>query len=120
QKISSASVSAHACCACAWTERATTSGGSATRTGTGESAVDPLPSCPRSFAPQQYTWPLLASTPHVNSPPASIDVKRNWPLTGRGTAEEAVSPDPSCPRPFAPQQYAPSGVCAQVCSQPSA
>jgi hypothetical protein len=76
-----------------------------TATGTALELVEPSPSWPALFNPQQYAAPMVAS-PHVCSPEALSAVKVTPPATAPGTALELVEPSPSWPALFDPQQYA--------------
>ena len=91
-----------------------------TLTGVSESDDDPFPSCPLLLAPQQYAVPSTAS-PHVWFMPALM-LCHAIPLLLTGTAVVRLMavPSPSCPRVFAPQQYAsPAVLIAQVWFAPA-
>jgi len=79
-------------------------GGPATLTGTLLSVVDPLPSWPLSFEPQQYV--PRAVTPQVWLAPALSATKPSPPATSVGLVRCVVVPSPSWPLLFEPQQYA--------------
>ena len=79
--------------------------------------AEPLPSCPRLLRPQQYTE-LLASTAHVELPPAatSVAVPANVTCTGSGCVPPAA---PSSPNPLLPQHHTvPSSANTQTCLLP--
>jgi hypothetical protein len=88
----------------------------ATATGTELELVEPSPSWPELFNPQQYAAPVLAS-PHVCSPEALSAENVTPPVTATGTELELVEPSPSWPALFDPQQYAtPLVARPHVCS----
>ena len=80
-----------------------------TATGTDESVVVLLPSCPAEFDPQQYAFESEGTT-QACAPPVEILVTvfpLNTPdvLTVTGRDELVVELLPSCPAEFDPQQY---------------
>ena len=93
---------------------ATKEAGEAPETGRGRllCVVEPSPSCPDPFAPQQASPP--APTAQVCRSPAASAEAPVTPVTGRGVLLCAVDPSPSCPDPFAPQQVSPPAPIAQV------
>jgi hypothetical protein len=89
-----------------------------TATGTDRSVVLPSPSCPWSFAPQQYT--PAGDVAQVCPSPALIRLSVTPTGAATGTSESAAPPLPSWPREPAPQQYAsPALVSAQAWSAPA-
>src|SRR5690242_14777262 len=84
-------------------------------TGTGklDGRVEPLPSVPWAFAPQQYAFPAVVR-PHVYEKPAETALSWRAPATCTGEAALAVPPLPSAPPWFSPQHQAlPSCATAQ-------
>src|SRR5256885_12799201 len=77
----------------------------ATDAGLDRSALDPSPSWPKRFAPQQYASPLWA-TPHVCSAPALTPAKGSPPDTRTGLSRSTLVPSPRLPTLFCPQQNA--------------
>src|SRR5690242_6025544 len=80
----------------------------ATATGTLSSAVALSPSCPYSFAPQQYASPVVVN-PHEEKNPSLTDTwaQLRTLATNVGVAVKpyvVVFPGPSWPRPSSPQQ----------------
>jgi hypothetical protein len=91
----------------------------ATGTGTALELVEPSPSWPALFAPQQYATPFVAS-PQVCAPAALSSENEIPPVTATGTELELVEPSPRWPELFNPQQYAaPSVLNPQVCTEPA-
>src|SRR5438477_294796 len=81
--------------------------------------MEPSPSWPRLFAPQQYAAPVVVRA-QVWSRPGLIWENVNPPVTPTGTDLAVVDPSPSSPQGFPPQQYgAPLVVSAQVCVAPA-
>ena len=92
----------------------------ATGNGCGVTSLDPMPSCPSAFRPQQYAAPLVV-TPHVVVPPALSDVNVRPPATGTGALDAVVLPVPSSPSAFTPQHHAaPFVAIPQLCDWPAA
>ena len=76
----------------------------ATRVGVARFCVSPIPNCPTSFFPQQYTRPVFGA-PHVVSFPAAIEVKTTVELTATGDKLLFIAkPAPSWPYALEPQQ----------------
>ncbi len=71
-------------------------------TGTSESRVLRLPSCPVSSLPQHQTV-RSSRDAQVWSTPAAIATAPVMPVTLTGTGESTIVPSPSCPLPFLPQ-----------------
>jgi hypothetical protein len=78
-----------------------------TAAGTLRLTVEPSPSWPEEFEPQQYAVPLDA-IPHVVLPPAASRAKRipDDTATAMGNLEEEVVPSPSWPLLLYPQHAA--------------
>ncbi len=87
---------AHECAPPAVTDVALVPSGSETRTGLGESVVEPSPSSPSAFEPQHMASPV-SKVAHECVAPAVIDVALALPdrETGTGVGEVVVEPSPS-------------------------
>jgi hypothetical protein len=62
-----------------------------------KSELEPVPSCPKSFAPQQYTTPAMDSA-QLWKPPLLTATARRSPKTGVGEIAVVVVPFPTCPQ----------------------
>src|SRR5262245_35381766 len=90
-----------------------------TGTGTAESPLVPLPSCPFSLLPQHQTLPD-ARAAHAWSPPAPSAVTFVSPETDCGLLPPLVWPLPSWPLADAPQHWiARPSTSAQACRAPA-
>ena len=65
--------------------------------------VEPLPSWPELFSPQQYVTPISVQA-HVWLPPATTKINVRPLKTGTGTVLFVVVPLPSWPELLSPQQ----------------
>src|SRR5580704_15163995 len=97
-----------------------------TGTGSGRLLIDPLPSWPLLFCPQQRTWPL-SRTAQVCWAPDAIATGSITMGTSVGCVmgcivdpEEPLALLPSCPWLLSPQQWTAPAVIAQVCDRPVA
>ena len=93
--------------------------------------VDSIPSCPKSFNPQQnaLSFPLSSTIAQVNPSPAVIALavpgrsrkSRLSPISDAPSPISVVESNPSCPLSLPPQQDTlPLSQTAQVWSQPNA
>jgi hypothetical protein len=76
-----------------------------TATGVSCWLVDPSPSSPQGFQPQQKACSPVV-TPQVCEAPAAIDLNARSPWTGTGENRTAVDPSPNWPLLLFPQQNA--------------
>src|SRR5258706_3199917 len=82
----------------------------------GEENLEPLPTSPYPFDPQQYTVPSSREA-QVSPSPAAMELKCRPPLTGTGVTLPAADPFPRNPVPQ--QKASPDTVSAHVCWCPA-